>query len=120
MNPFPALCSFRSATARACLHANTWGEQGVGGPGKAVTARLAYLDWLVPSADVLIRMGRQEVIMPSYVFNSPVLDGTLDGVTVHAPINEMVSLNAGWLRPSAALNKWGRNITRTAAWIWPS
>ena len=28
-------------------------------------------------------------------------------MTVHAPINEMVSLNAGWLRPSAALNKWG-------------
>ena len=98
---------FQVGNGASMPHANTWGEQGVGGPGKAVTARLAYLDWLVPSADVLIRMGRQEVIMPSYVFNSPVLDGTLDGVTVHAPINEMVSLNAGWLRSSAALNKWG-------------
>ena len=88
-------------------HALTWGESGVGGTGKAVTARLAYLDWLVPTTDVLVRMGRQGVVLPSYVFNSPVLDGTLDGVVVHAPINEMVSLNVGWLRPSANLNKWG-------------
>ena len=64
---------------------HTWGTSGTGGTGKAVTARLAYLDWLVPSTDVLVRMGRQEVAMPSYTFNSPVFDGSIDGVVVNAP-----------------------------------
>ena len=52
-------------------------------------------------------MGRQEVAMPSYTFNSPVLDDVIDGVMVSAPINDMVALNLGWLRPVAELNKWG-------------
>lgn len=44
----------------------SYGNAGVGGPGYSVTARLAYLDWLIPNTDVLVRMGRQEVSMPSY------------------------------------------------------
>ena len=60
-------------------HANTLGDQGVGGPGKAVTARVAYLDWLIPTTDVRVRMGRQKVMTPSYVFNSPVMDAVPDG-----------------------------------------
>ncbi len=85
-----------------------WGTAGVGGTGKyAVTARLAYLDWLIPTTDVLVRMGRQSVATPSYTFGSPILDDTIDGVMVSAPINDMVALNLGWLRPVAELNKWG-------------
>lgn len=85
---------------------HTWGTSGTGGTGKAVTARLAYLDWLVPSTDVLVRMGRQEVAMPSYTFNSPVFDGAIDGVLVNAPVTEMVDVTFGWLRPNATVNKW--------------
>ena len=84
-----------------------WGTAGVGGPGMEVTARLAYLDWMVPTTDVLVRMGRQAVATPSYTFGSPILDDTIDGVMVSAPINDMVALNLGWLRPVAELNKWG-------------
>ena len=84
-----------------------WGTNGVGGPGSNVTARLAYLDWLIPTTDVLVRMGRQEVATPSYTFGSSVLDDTIDGVMVSAPINDMVALNLGWLRPVAELDKWG-------------
>ena len=90
----------------------TWGTAGVGGTGKyAVTARLAYLDWMVPTTDVLVRMGRQEVTTPSYTFGSPVLDTPVDGVLVNAPINDMVGVTFGWLRPSAKLNKWGEAHT---------
>ena len=85
----------------------TWGTSGVGGTGKTVTARLAYLDWMVPTTDVLVRMGRQEVTTPSYTFGSPVLDTPVDGVLVNAPINDMVGVTLGWLRASATLNKWG-------------
>ena len=83
-----------------------WGTAGTGGPGKSVTARLAYLDWIVPNTNVLVRMGRQSVSLPSYTFYSTVLDDVIDGVVVSAPINDMVALNLGWLRPAAEVNKW--------------
>ncbi len=83
-----------------------WGTNGVGGAGSKVTARLAYLDWMIPTTDVLVRMGRQEVATPSYTFGSSVLDSVVDGVMVSAPITDMVALNVGWLRASATLNKW--------------
>ena len=85
---------------------HTWGTSGVGGTGKTVTARLAYLDWMVPTTDVLVRMGRQEVTTPSYTFGSPILDTPVDGVLVNAPVNDMVGVTLGWLRASATLNKW--------------
>ena len=83
-----------------------WGTAGTGGTGKSVTARLAYLDWIVPNTNVLVRMGRQSVSLPSYTFYSTVLDDVIDGVVVSAPINDMVALNLGWLRPAAEVNKW--------------
>ena len=88
---------------------HTWGTSSTGGTGKAVTARLAYLDWMIPTTDVLVRMGRQVVSMPSYTFSGSMLGdtGTVDGVVVNAPINEMVGVTVGWLRPSAELNRWG-------------
>ncbi len=85
----------------------TWGENSVGGPGKSVTARLTYLDWLIPSTDVKVRMGRQAVAMPSYTFGSSVLDDVIDGVVVNAPVNDMVAVNVGWLRADAEMQKWG-------------
>ncbi len=86
----------------------TWGTTpGVGGTGKTVTARLAYLDWMVPTTDVLVRMGRQEVTTPSYTFGSPVLDSPVDGVLVNAPVNDMVGVTLGWLRARAEQNRWG-------------
>ena len=84
-----------------------WGQNGVGGPGNEVTARLAYLDWLIPSTDVQVRMGRQVVSTPSYTFGSPVLDDVSDGIMVSIPFSEMTGLTVGWLRPAADLNKWG-------------
>ena len=86
-----------------------WGTLGTGGQGKAVTARRAYLDWMIPTTDVLVRMGRQGVALPSYTFGSPVFDNTIDGVMVSAPINDTVAVNAGWLRPSATSNAWGKD-----------
>ena len=83
-----------------------WGTAGTGGTGAGVTARLAYLDWIVPNTNVLVRMGRQSVALPSYTFGSSVLDDVIDGVVVSAPINDMVALNIGWLRPAAEVNKW--------------
>ena len=72
-----------------------------------MTARLAYLDWMIPTTDVLVRMGRQSVAMPSYTFGSSVLDDVIDGVVVNAPITDMVGVTFGWLRADAQQEKWG-------------
>ena len=85
-----------------------WGTSGVGGAGNEVTARVAYLDWMIPTTDVLVRMGRQEVAMPSYTFGSSVMDDVVDGVVVNAPINDMVGVTVGWLRPVGEAQGWGR------------
>ncbi len=89
----------------------TWGSGSTGGSGKAVTARLAYLDWFIPSTDVLVRMGRQETAMSSYTFGSPVFAGVIDGVVVNAPINDMVGVTFSWLRPNATINRWDKPHT---------
>ena len=96
----------RVADGQGSMPAYQWGTQGTGGQGRGVTARQAYLDWLVPNTDVLVRMGRQGVAMPSYTFGSPVLDTSIDGVMVNAPVNDMVAVNVGWLRPLASVNAW--------------
>ncbi len=90
-------------------HAYDWGTGGVGSTGKDVTARLAYLDWVIPGTDTLVRMGRQEVDIPSYTFLSPVFDtpSAIDGVMTYTPVNDMLAFTVGWLRASATLNKWG-------------
>ena len=90
-------------------HAYEYGSNSVGGPGKEVTARLAYLDWLIPGTETQVRMGRQPWNAPSYTFGSPVF-GTptaVDAVMLNAPVNDMVAFNAGWLRTSAQMEKWG-------------
>lgn len=84
-----------------------FGTSGVGGPGKAVTAQQAYLNWIIPGTDVRIRMGRQQVWMPYQTFLSPVLGEAVDGVTVHIPVNDGFNVNAAWLRPGARMEKWG-------------
>ena len=89
----------------------TWGSGSTGGSGKAVTARLAYLDWFIPTTDVLVRMGRQETAMSFYTFGSPVFAAVIDGVVVNAPINDMVGVPFSWLRPSATINRWDKPYT---------
>lgn len=104
---FPAGFSFRQRPETSAANYYSWGQAGVGGPGESVTARLAYLDWLIPSTDVQVRMGRQVVNTPSYTFGSPILDDAIDGIMVNAPINDMVGVTFGWMRPFAEVNKWG-------------
>ena len=89
-------------------HALTLGSIGTGGPGKAVTARWAYLDWRVPGTAARVRMGRQPFTTPSYVFSSSILDSTPDGVVINVPLNDAVGITAAWIRARALVNVWGQ------------
>lgn len=71
--------------------------------------RLAYVDWMIPTTDVQVRMGFQPVALPAFAFGSAVLDARGTGVVVAAPINENISLDGIWIR--AASNDDGMNVT---------
>ncbi|MBR5883053.1 MAG: outer membrane homotrimeric porin [Mailhella sp.] len=63
-----------------------------------VTTRLAYLDWIVPSTEIHVRMGQQPFALPAYVAGSPILDDPAAGVTINAPITDWLDLTGFWIR----------------------
>jgi hypothetical protein len=64
-----------------------------------VATHLAYLDWLIPSTDIQVRMGIQGVALPSTPMGSPVLDSQVAGVAISTPLTDRIGLTAMWLRP---------------------
>lgn len=87
------------------------GSLGVGGPGNAVTAREAYLSWKIPDTKSRVNMGRFWFHMPSYTFDTPILNEPIDGVMVNVPLGDNYDLNAAWLRPQAETSAWGKEHT---------
>lgn len=83
------------------------GSLGVGGPGSEVTAREAYLSWKVPNTESRVNMGRFWFHMPSYTFDTPILNEPVDGVMVNIPLGDNYDLNVAWLRPQAETAAWG-------------
>lgn len=79
----------------------------LGGRSANITTRYAYLDWMVPSTDVKVRMGMQPVAMPSYTFGSPVLDDAATGIMLSAPLNENITVSGGWLRALSSPRRGG-------------
>ena len=66
-----------------------------------IVTRLAYLDWTVPNTSVKVRMGQQDITLPSFTFGSPVLDDNASGIVVSAPITDNIGLTALWARASS-------------------
>jgi hypothetical protein len=86
-----------------------WGRSG-GGVGKGsggqmdadgvnLATHLAYLDWLIPSTDIQVRMGIQPIALPSTPKGSPVLDSWVAGIVVSTPLSDWAAVTAMWLRP---------------------
>lgn len=96
-----------SAFVRFQVGRYNWGEHGVGGPGNQVVARLAYLDWNVPSTDIHVRMGRQEYGMPSYTFLYPVVGECMDALVIGMPLSDTTRLNALWTRTASNVAAYG-------------
>ena len=65
--------------------------------------RQAYIDWLIPSTDVKVRMGRQLLALPGLANGkNPALwwSDPADGVAIDAPVTDWLSLSAWWARYS--------------------
>lgn len=82
-----------------------WGNSGdglgVGTGGTDVVALIsAYVDWLIPSTDIAVRMGLQPIALPG-VLGAPVLDDDVAAIVVDAPLTDNVSVQFGWIRTSA-------------------
>lgn len=60
--------------------------------------RLAYLDWMIPSTGIHVRMGQQPFDLPNYVAGSPVLDDPAAGVVISSPVTDWMDLSGFWIR----------------------
>ena len=81
-----------------------WGEGGsgaaMGADDTVVKVRQAYLDWVVPQTDLKIRMGIQNLSLPSVAGDGNVLDNTDTAAIVASyQFNENVGATLMWARP---------------------
>ena len=96
-----------------------WGQGGdngaaMGADGTVVKVRQAYLDWVVPQTDLKIRMGIQNLSLPSAAGDGNVLDNTDTAAIVASyQFNENVGATLMWARPYND-NFTGRATGRTA------
>lgn len=95
-----------------------WGKGGdgaaMGADGMVVKVRQAYLDWVVPQTDLKIRMGIQNLSLPSVAGDGNILDNTDTAAIVASyQFNENVGATLMWARPYND-NFTGANSGRTA------
>ena len=85
-----------------------WGRGGSSGrssggaldaDGVNIETKRAYLDWIIPNTEISVRMGIQDMSVPSTRFDSVIMDADVAGITVSAPITDWLSLTAFWARP---------------------
>ncbi|GAU08823.1 outer membrane homotrimeric porin [Desulfoplanes formicivorans] len=78
----------------------TWGDSN-GKLGtdsnEAIEVKHAYFDFNIPNTQVNIKAGLQGIYIPGNL-GSPILDDDAAALMVSAPINDMVSVAAGWIR----------------------
>ncbi len=75
------------------------GGGALGADGSVVELKRAYIDWVVPSTDLKLRMGIQGFYLPSETFGSAILMEDGAGITASYKFNNNVSLTSFWLRP---------------------
>ena len=87
-----------------------WGRDGggvgrgsggaLGADGVAVEVKRAYIDWIVPQTDLKIRMGIQNLSLPSVAGDGNILDNTDTAAIVASyQFNENVGATLMWARP---------------------
>ncbi len=80
-----------------------WGQGSSGGAlgadGKVIELKRAYIDWVVPSTQLKVRMGIQDFTLPNVAGGSAILSDDAAGIVASYTFNDMVSLTALWARP---------------------
>ena len=82
-------------------HAQQYGASGKHGDGN-ITTRQLYLDWVVPTTAVKVRMGRHALGLPEEAFGSNSIlgagYGNREGIVVTAPVTDWLGLTGIWAR----------------------
>lgn len=80
-----------------------WGDAGTGGQLDTNSAngkvRRAYIDWNVEGTPLNVKMGLQEIALPSAVAGNPILDSHVAAVALSGKITDEISLTGFWARP---------------------
>ena len=83
-------------------HGNQYGSADKHGTGSNIQTRQLYLDWVVPTTAIKVRMGRHALGLPADAFgNNSVLGagfGNRDGIVVTAPVTDWLGLTGIWTR----------------------
>jgi len=83
-------------------HGNQYGSADKHGTGSNIQTRQLYLDWVVPTTAIKVRMGRHALGLPADAFgNNSVLGagfGNRDGIVVTAPVTDWLGLTGIWAR----------------------
>ncbi len=78
-----------------------WGTDTTG-RNSDVAVRQAYIDWIIPSTDVKVRMGKQLTGLPIDAFGKNAIMhpgwGGRDGISLTAPVTDWLDVSAFWLR----------------------
>jgi hypothetical protein len=81
-----------------------WGWEGESGFGNDETGEIeikrAQLDFAWPNTDVTFNVGLSGWVAPGGPFGTPVLAGDMPGAFMNVPVNDRVSLTAGYIRAS--------------------
>ena len=80
---------------------NWRGGSGFDGTGVDVTLYRAYVDWVIPSTAVKVRMGRQDLALPALADgkNTAIWSkDPVDGISINAPVTDWLALTAWWGR----------------------
>ena len=95
-----------------------WGDSGSGGALDTTSAegkvRRAYIDFMLPESTVNVKMGLQEIALPSAVAGNPILDSHVASVMLSAGLSDEITLTGFWARPyrdtgDAARHKYKNN-----------
>ena len=80
-----------------------WGDSGTGGQLDTTTetgkVRRAYIDWNVADTTLNVKMGLQEIALPSAVAGNPILDSHVAAIAVGAGLTDEITLTGFWARP---------------------
>ncbi len=81
----------------------SWGKaddgSALGGDGRVVKVKNAYIDWLIPQTEARLRMGIQTTTLPNVAGGSAVLDADAAALTANYKFNDTVGLSFMWARP---------------------
>lgn len=104
-----------SGTVQFEIGHQRWGQAStgaaLGADGNVIKLRQAYIDWMVPETDLKVRMGIQNVTLPTAAGGSSIMDNQdVAAVTASWKANENFGLTAMWARP------YNDNFTGNDSW----